>query len=111
MPNHYHTLLRIRDGVALSKVIHATHSSYVHALNRREKLKQRIWARRTWDEWIRSDDMYWQKAAYILLNPWRAKLVRYPLDPYAFSSINEWRRKYGEEFLLDLFGRYARYGE
>ncbi len=113
MPNHYHTVVELMRVDSVSQVIHRTHSLFVELLRREDVIarKQRVWSRRTWDVWIRNEDMYWQKIAYTLLNPWRAGLVPTPLSPYPLSNIEEWREQYGDDFLLDLFGRYARYGE
>ena len=72
---------------------------------------RQIWSRNAWDEIIRNEDMYWQKLAYILLNPWRKGLVKDPLDIYLFSNIGSFITDKGESFLKELFCKYARYGE
>jgi putative transposase len=112
MPDHYHILIELARGVTIRMVLQRIHSRFVwEHFSGRDNLKTRIWSRKTWDVWIRSEWMYWQKVAYILLNPWRAQLVRNPLDPYPYSSIDFYRENYGDEFLLDLFGTYARWGD
>lgn len=110
MPDHYHALLEFGGRCDLSVMLHRIHSYFAHSVQSQSP-KARVWSRRAWDVWIRSEWMYWQKVAYILLNPWRAGLVRNPLDPYPYSSIQAYRTKHGDEFLYDLFGTYARRGE
>ena len=75
------------------------------------KPKIKIWQGDSWDEVIRNEEMYWQKIAYTLLNPWRAGLVKDPLDKFPFSDIADWVQREGEEFLLELFSRYKRRSE
>lgn len=113
MPDHYHMVIQLLKDRSLTQVIHALHSLFCERMKRFRgvRMKERIWSRRTWDVWIWDDWMYWQKIAYVLLNPWRAGLVKDPLDDYPYSDIRKWKMERGEEFLLDLFGTYGREGE
>ena len=73
--------------------------------------KPKVWQGDPWDEAIRDENMYWQKVAYTLLNPWRKGLVDNPLDPYPYSSLGELLARESEGFVLDLFSRYKRWHE
>jgi hypothetical protein len=89
-------------------------NSYIATLINRQlgnAIKVQIWEERPWDEVIRSEEMYWQKVAYTLLNPWRAGLVKDPFDDYPYSNLREWLEREGREFLQDLFGRYRHWAE
>ena len=113
MPDHYHVVLDVGKIKTISQIVHAVNSYVVTAmstkLQRDRKIK--IWSGEPWDEVIRNEDMYWQKVANVLFNPWRAKLVTEPLETYSFSNIDEWFHDKGEEFLSDLFSRYRRWYE
>lgn len=109
MPDHYHLVMELQRVRSISRILNKVHSSFVTSMEGRgNPAKQRFWSRNAWDVWIRNEEMYWQKVAYTLLNPWRAGLVAHPLDPYPFSNILEWRRRHGDEFMLDMFGQYGR---
>jgi putative transposase len=110
LPDHYHVVLNVGQSKTISQILHAV-NSYVATLISEQigrRTKAKVFAGEAWDEVIRDEDMYWEKVAYVLLNPWRLGLVRDPLDSYAFSNIDEWRAREGEEFLLELFSRYRR---
>ena len=113
MPDHYHVVLNVGKQKTISQILHAVDSYTATLINQYvgNKIKVKIWQGGSWDEIIRSDDMYWQKVAYTLLNPWRAGLVKEPLDAYPFSDIDDWRAREGNEFLSDLFGKYKRFAE
>ncbi|MBU1890779.1 transposase [Patescibacteria group bacterium] len=107
MPDHYHILLRILSNKSLSQIIYSINSYFAYR-HRKQFGIVRIWSRNTWDVWIRSEEMYWQKVAYVLLNPWRAGLVGIPYSDYPYSDISEWRMTYGIRFLNDIFEQYSR---
>lgn len=112
MPDHYHAVLK--PGMyTVSRFIHDLHSYTAHLINQAlgYDRKTKIWTHNTWDEAIRSEEMFWQKVAYVLLNPFREGLTKSLLDNYPFSDLGEWKEKYGEEFLVDLFAKYRRSAE
>jgi putative transposase len=113
MPDHYHVVLHVGERKTVSQVLHAVNSYIVTLISQQlgQTLKSKIWEGNPWDEVIRNEEMYWQKVAYILFNPWRDGLVNDPLSPYPFSDIADWLEREGEEFMLDLFSRYKRWTE
>jgi putative transposase len=113
LPDHYHVVLAVGAKKTISQILHAVNSYTVTLINRKlgRRTKVRVWKGNPWDEGIRDKDMYWEKVAYTLLNAWREGLVRDPLEPYPFSDLAAWLEREGEQFLLDLFSRYKRWGE
>lgn len=113
LPDHYHAVLEVGTSKTISQILRAVHSYTATLISQRlgRARKIHVWEGNAWDEVIRDEEMYWQKVAYTLLNPWREGLVSDPLEPYAFSDLAEWLRREGDEFLLDLFSRYKRWGE
>lgn len=113
MPDHYHIVLDVGKKKTISQILHAVDSYKATQINERvvNRTKVKIWQGGAWDEIVRDEEMYWQKVAYTLLNPWRAGLVKEPTDSYPFSDIDEWRKREGEEFLAEMFGKHSRFGE
>jgi len=108
--DHYHLLIATEKNENISKIIHRINSYSSTVLNKHlgNKEKEKIWQGNPWTELIRNEDMFWQKVAYILLNPWRAGLVENPLKEYHASNLNEWKEAKGSDFLRDLFSRFGK---
>ena len=113
LPDHCHVVLNVGQRKAISQILHAVDSYVVTLISQQlgQQRKVKVWEGNPWDEVIRDEDMYWQKVAYTLFNPWRAGLVSDPIEPYPFSDIAVWIEQEGKEFLLDLFSRYKRWAE
>jgi len=97
----------------ISQILHAVHS-YTATLNNKQLgqiTKIKVWEGNAWDEVVRSEEMYWQKIAYTLFNPWRAGIVQDLFELYPFSNLAEWYDREGEEFIIALFARYKRWFE
>ena len=69
MPNHYHLLLKVGPKKNISQILHGINSYTSYLINKKNFPKVQVWDRRPHDEVIRSNNMFWQKFAYILLNP------------------------------------------
>ena len=113
MSDHYHVLLDVGKTKSISEIMHAV-NSYISTLLNKELGKTRkgkVFQSGFWDEIIRDEEMYWQKVSYILFNPYRAGIVKSPIDDYRFSNIREWIERESDEFVLDLFSRYRRWHE
>jgi REP element-mobilizing transposase RayT len=113
LPDHSHVVLNVGKKKTISQILNSVNSYIATLINRQlgSAIKVRIWEERPWDEVIRDEEMYWQKVAYTLLNPWRAGLVKDPYDDYPYSNLREWLDREGQEFMQDLFGRYRRQAE
>ena len=113
LPDHYHAVLQAGRDKTISQILHAVHSFSATQINKLlgNSTKVRIWQGASRDEVIRNDEMYWQKVAYTLFNPWRANLVDDPMLDYPFSNIGSWVEREGKEFVLDLYSQNKRWGE
>ena len=113
MPDHYHVLLDVGIIKTISEILNAVNSYIATLINSDigNIVKIKIFQGRFWDEVIRSEEMFWQKLSYILFNPYREGLAMNPLDDFAYSDIQDWIIKEGEEFMVDLFARYKRWYE
>jgi REP element-mobilizing transposase RayT len=113
MPDHSHVLLHEGEERTVSQVTHAVNSYRATLINQHFACdrKVKIWGGRPWYLEIRDEDMYWQKVAYTLFNPWWGGLVNCPFKPYEFSNLDEWLLREGKEFVSDLFSRYKRWSE
>jgi putative transposase len=113
MPDHYHVVLNVGEKKTISQILQAVNSYTTTRINDilGYTSKTKIWQGEARDEVIRNENMYWQKVAYTLFNPWRAKLVRDPIEVFPFSNIRDWLDREGIEFVLDLFSQYKRWAE
>ena len=105
MPNHYHVVLQIGERKTNSQILHAVNFFTATQINQTLSNERmvKIWQGKPWDKVIRNSKKYWQTIAYTLLNPWRAGLVRHPLERYPYSNIGLWLDQEGESVLLDIF--------
>lgn len=113
MPDHYHVVLNVGEKKTISQILQAVNSYTTTRINDLlgHTSKTKICQGDARDEVIRNEKMYWQKVAYALFNPWRAKLVRDPIEVFLFSNIRDWLDREGIEFVLDLFSQYKRWAE
>ena len=113
LPDHYHALIKLNEKNRISRILYSIHSYSSKLIN--ESLDRerpgKIWQGNAFDEVIKSENMYYQKLAYILFNPWRENRVNSPLETYEFSNIDEVLEEKGEEYLQDLFRKYKRWNE
>gem|GEM_PF-6609860 len=84
LPEHYHTVLNVGVMKTISQILHAVHSYTATLINKQldQITKIKVWEGNAWDEVVRSEEMYWQKIAYTLFNPWRAGMVQDPFELY-----------------------------
>ena len=113
LPDHYHALIKLSEENQISRILYAIHSYSSKLINESldRKHSGKIWQGNAFDEVIKSENMYYQKLAYILFNPWKENLVDNPLDNYKFSNIDEVLEEQGEEYVQDLFRKYSRWNE
>ena len=107
MPDHYHAVITPGGGKTIFQILHAVHSYTATLINQAlgNTVKVKIWQGTAWDIVARDTDSSWRMCGYVLLNPWRAGLVKDPLQFYPFSNMADWRAREGDEFLLDLFAQ------
>ena len=86
MTNHVHLILKPNQGSNLPKAIAETHRRYTRMINFRENWRGFLWQGRFSSYPI--DEPYLLKAAaYVELNPVKAKMVSLPWD-YRWSSVH-----------------------
>ena len=76
MPDHVHVLLRLGEGVLLSKVVNGVKGSAARAVNLTLQRAGPVWQRSFHDHAIRSEENLATVSRYIVENPIRAGLVR-----------------------------------
>ena len=113
MPDHYHVVLNVGEKKTISQILQAVNSYTTTRINDLlgHTSKTKIWQGEVRDEVIRNENMYWQKVAYMLFNPWRAKLIHDPMEVVPFSNLGDWLDREGIEFMRDLLSRYKRWAE
>ena len=83
MPDHVHLILKFSERVAMTKALRDWKSwlTKTHGIS---------WQENFFDHRLREDEAYDQKAAYILQNPVRAKLIAKEEDwPYVWISSDK----------------------
>jgi len=108
LDNHYHLLMRIKEGKYLSKFIQNIHTNSSRLLNKLEDLQGRnIWFQ-YWDRCIRDERDFWKHFNYIHHNPVKHRRVEYQelVKNYTFCSYRIWLKKEGQEWLDSCFEQY-----
>ena len=113
LPDHYHAIIELSGDKDISQVLYAVNSYSAKLINEgiNQDKARKIWQGEAFDEVIKSEDMYHEKLAYILLNPWREGLVDDPFGDYSYGNLSDIKKREGREFLEDLFSRYSRWSE
>jgi len=76
MPDHWHALIELRDGTALSKVAQELKCNSARKLHEAHPDIGPVWARAFHDRALRRDDDMLAAARYLVMNPIRAGLTR-----------------------------------
>ena len=76
MPDHWHGLIELGDGEVLADVVQRLKGSSSRAVRLEHRWPHRIWSDGFHDRALRSDENLLSAARYIVLNPFRAGLVR-----------------------------------
>jgi len=92
MPNHVHVLCRLREGVALGRLLNGWKGGASREINRRMGRAGHLWQREYFDRAIRDPSHFHRARRYIHRNPVKAGLCAEPEDwPYSSAGIG-WRR-------------------
>ena len=86
MTNHVHLILTPQDGSNLSRAIGEVHRRYTCRINFRENWRGYLWQGR-FSSFAMDESYFLAAAAYVELNPVRAKMVEQPWD-YPWSSVH-----------------------
>jgi len=130
--DHYHLLLLVKEGGDIGRFIRSVNGSTSRRLNQLDGCQgRRVW-RNYWDRFPRDEGDFWRFFNYIHIQPIKHSevalagreaggfpieaglpvLLDYGLDihtvlrRYEFSSYPFYLRRYGEEWLTDIWTRY-----
>ncbi len=89
MPNHYHLIVQQQEGGSISRFVQTTFNTYVQAFNRQLNHSGTLFEGRVRAKRIESDQYVVRLAAYLHLNPVRARLVAH-LEEWMYSDYHSW---------------------
>lgn len=103
LDNHYHLLIHIKEKGDLSKIFQIVNGGSSFELNKHLKENNKIWER-YWDWVIDSEDMFWEKFRYTIINPYKHQIVKSisELPNYPFSSFKQNMKQHGKDFIFGL---------
>jgi putative transposase len=76
MPDHWHGVVALGEGDSLTRLLNRLKSHSAQAVRRECGVADRIWGDGFHDRALRTDDDLLEVARYVVLNPFRAGLVR-----------------------------------
>ena len=86
LPDHYHALIRVREGEDLARWVRGVHSRSSRWRNGRDSLPGRRNWRQYWDRLLRSEGDFWSRVNYIHFNPVKHGYVQEPQE-WPWSSL------------------------
>ncbi len=89
MPDHYHVVLTLTEGIAVTNLIRRIHSVFARKTKRELRIIGRVWQRRFYDHVVRNYEDWYAQVKYLHGNPVRAGLVEDPIT-YPWSSCRFW---------------------
>lgn len=105
LSNHYHLLLKIKEGKQLPDLLRNIHANSSRLLNKSENLQGRAIWWNYWDHGIRDEADFWKHFNYINHNPVKHGYVK-EMSDYKFSSYNYWLKKKGQDWIDSCFELY-----
>ena len=103
--DHCHFLLYLLKSVDLAKFIQKLHGKSSFLLNKHDKkVGRKIWVN-YWDRCIRSERDFFTRLNYIHHNPVKHGYVD-KIENYHWSSYQFYQKKYGRDWLTDVFTTY-----
>jgi len=107
LDNHYHLLVKSREGKDLSKIMRQIHSFSGYHIKQVTHTEQRIWWN-YWDYCPRDEKDYLIRLNYLLINPVKHGYSTNLYD-YPFSSFHQHIGQIGRETLVKQFKNYNDY--
>ena len=105
LDNHYHILLKSREGRNLSHLFQKAHGKTAFELNGLDGLRGRQVWHNYWDTCIRDERDFWTHLNYIHCNPVKHGYTRHAAD-WEFSSYGFYQRQRGDEWLAEVLRQY-----
>ncbi|MFH0990560.1 MAG: transposase [bacterium] len=88
MPDHVHLLLKPKEGVTLSRIMHGIKGVSAHKINQYRNAKGVIWQKESFDRIVRDGNEFDEKLNYMYNNPVKKGLTENP-ENYAGWYYNE----------------------
>ena len=105
LDNHYHVLVKLSNGLELSRLVARLHGSTSYILNKELGLPGRKFWNNYWDVCVNGEGSYWRHFNYIHHNPVKHGYVD-RMENWEFSSYCWYLQHKGLEWLNDTFMRY-----
>jgi putative transposase len=109
LDNHYHLIVKSRDGNALPGLIRNLHGKSGHLIRERTRYETPVWYN-YWDYCLRDERDYFRHLNYLLWNPVKHGYVR-NLNDWPFSSFHALMAAQGREELVAQFKAYPDFRE
>lgn len=107
--NHYHLSVKMDKGNKISDFIKYIHGKSGRLAKKWNTNPRRIGIKRIWwnywDSCIRNEATFYKRINYIHHNPLKHGYVK-KMEDYKYSSYNIYIKKYGSEFVNDMFAQY-----
>jgi putative transposase len=105
MPNHYHFVAQSpENAISLKSLIQGIHSINAKFVNQIDETPgRRVWYN-YWDTCIRTEQSYYARMNYVILNPVKHGLVQNP-EGYPFSSYRYFLENTEPEFQILVFAQ------
>jgi REP element-mobilizing transposase RayT len=87
MPDHWHGVVSVGEGDALQRLVNRLKSHSARAVRAQCCVSERIWADGFHDHALRSEEDLVDVARYVVLNPFRAGLVKRIGDSPYWNSV------------------------
>jgi putative transposase len=105
LDDHYHLLLKTKQGADFPHFIAQWHGRTAFDLNTRDsKRGRRVWYS-YWDTCIRDEDDYWRRFNYIHHNPVKHEYVL-SMEMWPYSSYNFYLEHKGADWMVDVWRQY-----
>jgi putative transposase len=94
LPDHFHMLIRPKEGVIFSQIMQSVKFSFTHDYKKAKGLDRKLnfWQKRFWDHVIRDERDWENHIHYIHWNPVKHGYVN-RMDEWLFSSYFEWQKR------------------
>jgi putative transposase len=78
MPDHVHLLIRLKDGISLTRVMNGIKGVSAHKINLHRKIKGKVWQHESYDRIVRDGNEFDAKLKYMYNNPVKKGLTEEP---------------------------------
>jgi REP element-mobilizing transposase RayT len=78
MPDHVHLLLRPKDGISLTRIMHGIKGAGARRINQHRRTMGKVWQSESYDRIVRDQAEFDAKLNYMLNNPVKKRLTEDP---------------------------------